>query len=111
MVGVLWDSVLWSLLSPCLDALGLPFLLFLWALLLCLGFTCWRFLCCWVVYSSRFAGVHNSYLILYVIWGRVKVKLIKTVGVCSLEIKVPTSGEQTGDPLEKYSNNHENLSN
>ena len=45
-----------------------------------LGFTCWWLLCWWVLPSSRFTGIHNSHLVLYVIRGRVKVKWSKTVG-------------------------------
>ena len=41
VVGVLCDTVVQSLWFPCLDALGLPFLLFVLALVLYLGFTCW----------------------------------------------------------------------
>ena len=64
---VLWDSVVWFLQSPCLNALRLPFLLFVWALLLYLGFTCWWLFCWLVLPSSRFTGIHNSLFILYAV--------------------------------------------
>ena len=67
MVGVLWDSVVWSLWSPCLDALSLLFLLFVWALLLYLGFTCWCLLCLWVLPSIRLTNIQRSYVVLYAV--------------------------------------------
>ena len=77
----------------------------MWALLLYLGSTYCCFLCWWVLSSSRFTGVHNSHLILYVISGRAKAKYYKTVGEYSIGFKVPTSREdvmlQPGDSPQR----------
>ena len=54
-----------------------------------------------------FTDIHNSHLVLYVIRGRAKLKWMKTVGEYSMEFKLLTGKEQIGDPLEKYSNNHD----
>ena len=43
--------------------------------------------------------------------GKYKVEWIMTFREYSMGFKVPTSRKEIRDPLEKYSNNHENLSN
>ena len=44
----------------------------------------------WVFSSSGFTGIHNIYLMLYVIRGTAKVKWIKTAGEYSMGFKVLT---------------------
>ena len=64
VVGVLWASVVRLLWYPCFNSLGLPFLPFVWALLLYLCFACWWLLLWCVVPSSWLTGSHNSCLVL-----------------------------------------------
>ena len=67
LVEVLWDSVVWFLWFPCLDALRLPFILFVCALLLYLCFTYWLLLYWWVLPSSGLTESHNFHFFLYAI--------------------------------------------
>ena len=58
-----------------------------------------------VLSSSRFTGIHNSHLILYVIKGWMQV------GEYFMVFVVPTSKKQIGNPLEKYSSKCHNSPN
>ena len=91
-----------KLLSGCSR---ISLLLFVWALLLYLGITCWWLLCWWVLPSSGLTGIHNSHLVLYVIMSRAKVKWSKTAGEYSMGFKVLTNRGWIEGPLEKYCNN------
>ena len=106
MVGILWDSVVWSLRSTCLDVLGLPFLPFVLSLLLYLGFTCCWFLCWWVLSSSVFTRVHSAHFILYVNSGRMKENVLRQQESILLDLKYQQV-ENRGDPLEKDCDNHD----
>lgn len=65
VVGDLWGSLVQSLLSPDLNALGLPFIWFVWAVLY-LDFIDWWLISWWVLPSSWLTDSHNSHQVLYV---------------------------------------------
>ena len=58
--------------------------------------------------SSRYTGVHSSYLLFFVISWRGKAKWFKIAEVYSMIFKVPALREEIGDPLDMYSVNCDN---
>ena len=101
VVGILWDSVVWSLWSPCLDGLGLPFPPFVWALLLYFGFTCWWLLCWWVLPSIGLTGSQNSHLVLYAVVQVLVYKVVLPDSQSYASKKSPLPHQQSWPQLSK----------